>query len=77
LLPEEYDRGEKLESYQRIPSLDAIVQVSHRERPFEVFERQHDGSWRRSEARKGASLCIDALGAALSVDEIYSAAAPR
>ncbi len=28
---EEYDRGEKLESYQRIPSLDALVLVSHRE----------------------------------------------
>ena len=28
---EEYDRGEKLESYQRIPSLDALVLASHRE----------------------------------------------
>jgi hypothetical protein len=74
---EEYDRGEKLENYQRIPSLDTIVLVSHREQLLEVFERQHDGSWRRSEARKGASLSIDALDATLSVDEIYAAATPR
>jgi Uma2 family endonuclease len=74
---EEYDRGEKLESYQRIPSLEAIVLVSHREQLLEVLERQRDGSWRRSEARKGSSLCIDALGATLSVDEIYAAAALR
>lgn len=73
---EEYDRGEKLESYQRIPSLDAIMLVSHREQLIEIFERQGDSTWRRSEARSGASLSIAALNATLSVDEIYAAATP-
>lgn len=72
---EEYDRGEKLDSYRRIPSLEAVVLVSHREQLLEVFERRNDGSWRRSEARAGASLSIEALGATLLVDEIYAAAA--
>ena len=71
---EEYDRGEKLDSYQRIPSLTAIVLVSHREQLIEVFERQSDASWRRSEARSGAQLAIAGLGCELSVDEIYAAA---
>ncbi|MEO8183956.1 MAG: Uma2 family endonuclease [Deltaproteobacteria bacterium] len=73
---EDYDRGEKLESYQRIGSLDAIVLVAHREQLLEVFERQSDSTWRRSEAPIGASLRIGVLGATLSVDEIYAAVAP-
>lgn len=73
---EEYDRGEKLESYQRIPSLDAIMLISHREQLLDIFERQGDASWRRSEARRGERLPIADLGATLSVDEIYAAATP-
>lgn len=71
---EEYDRGEKLANYQRIPSLGAIVLVSHREQLIEVFEREGE-AWRRSEARAGATLQLATLGAELSVDEIYAAAA--
>jgi Uma2 family endonuclease len=74
---EDYDRGEKLDSYQRIPSLAAVVIVSHREQLIEVFERQPDSSWRRSEARSGAQLPLSALGAMLPVDEVYAAAAPQ
>jgi Uma2 family endonuclease len=73
---EEYDRGEKLESYQRIPSVEAVVLVSHREQLIEIFERRNDSSWQRSEARLGAALSIGALGATLAVDEIYTAVAP-
>ncbi len=73
---EDYDRGEKLESYQRIASVEAVVLVSHREHLIEVFERQADSSWRRSEARSGASLKLAGLGVTLTVDDIYAAAAP-
>lgn len=73
---EEYDRSDKLESYQRIPSLDAIVLVSHREHLLEIFERQGDATWRRSEARRSEHLVIAALGATLAVDEIYLAVTP-
>ena len=55
---EDYDRGEKLTSYQRIAFLEAIVLVSRREKLLEIFERQSDQSWRRSEARGGSSLRI-------------------
>jgi Uma2 family endonuclease len=73
---EEYDRREKLESYRRIPSVEGIVLVSHREHLIELFERDGQQGWRRSEARGGANLPIAALGAVLVVDEIYAAAAP-
>jgi Uma2 family endonuclease len=73
---EDYDRGEKLESYQRIASLEAIVLISHREQLIEVFEREGDSTWRRSEARPGASLKLTGLGATLDVKDIYAAAAP-
>jgi Uma2 family endonuclease len=72
---EDYDRGEKLESYQRIATLQAIVLVSHREHLLELFERDRD-RWRRSEARTGSSLQIASLRTTLSVDELYAAAAP-
>lgn len=73
---EDYDRGEKLASYQRISSLEAVVLVSHREPLIESFERDGERGWRRSEARSGATLQLRALDLALSVDEIYAAATP-
>jgi Uma2 family endonuclease len=69
---EEYDRGSKLESYQRIESLAAVVLVSHRERLIEVYERTSNGSFERREARSGAKAGIASLGCTLPVDEIYA-----
>jgi Uma2 family endonuclease len=71
---EEHDRGEKLESYQQIPSLGAVVLVSHRERLIEVFEQGETGSWRRSEGRQGGRVALSVLGCELVVDEIYGTA---
>lgn len=72
---EDYDRGEKLENFRRIESLEAVVLVSHRERLLELFERDGAGKWSRREARTGERLTVAALDATLSVDEIYAAAA--
>jgi Uma2 family endonuclease len=41
---ETYDRGEKLAHYQRIPSLEAIVVVSHREPRVDVWSRTSGAS---------------------------------
>jgi Uma2 family endonuclease len=70
---EEYDRGDKLRSYQRVPSLSAVLLVSHREHLIEVFEREASG-WKRTEARRGASAPIGALDGDLVVDHIYGVA---
>lgn len=73
---DEYDRGEKLESYKRIPELAAVVLVSHRERLIEVFERSGN-EWTRSEARQGARARLESLSVELDVNEIYESAAVR
>jgi Uma2 family endonuclease len=71
---EEYDRVEKLAAYQRIPSLAAVVLVSHRERLVEVLERDGSTAWRRTEARRGARVRLAALDVQLDVDDLYAAA---
>jgi Uma2 family endonuclease len=68
---EEYDRGDKLASYQRIESLREVVIVSHRERLIEVFRREEDGSFTRSEARSGGVAGVASLGVGLAVDDVY------
>lgn len=72
---EDYDRGEKLEHYQQIPSLEAVVIVSHREPRLEVWSRPRDSTtWSRETLRRGQMANIHALGCALDVDAIWAAA---
>ena len=66
---EEYDRGEKFESYKSIGSLEDYVLVHQNERKVEVFSRR-DG-WARHLACGGESIEIPAVDVRLSVDEIY------
>ena len=42
---EAYDRGEKLDHYRRIPSLAAVVFVSHRSRKIEIQEHDTKEKW--------------------------------
>src|SRR5258708_25106143 len=51
---EEYDRGEKLGHYQRIPSLREIVGVAHGERLVDVVRRGADHSWTTESAGVGS-----------------------
>ena len=68
---EAYDRGQKLDHYRRIPSLAAVVLVSHRTPMIEVWDRAADGAWRRREFGPGQAAEIEALPAHLLVDEVY------
>jgi Uma2 family endonuclease len=73
---EDYDRGEKLAQYQRIPSLEAIVIVSHREPLIEVWSRAAGSeTWTKNQASAGGSARIPALDCALDVDTTWRAAA--
>lgn len=65
-----YDCAEKLSHYKRIPSLREVVLVAHDERLLEVWRREEDGSWIRSEARAG-SLALPSIGCSLEVAEVY------
>jgi Uma2 family endonuclease len=73
---EDYDRGEKLENYKQIPTLEAVVIVSHREPRVEVWSRAPGSSvWSCVEARASQTAAVPALGCALDVDAIWRAAA--
>ncbi len=71
---EAYDRGQKLDHYRRIPSLQAVVLISHREPEIEVWDRSTDGSWRSRAFGAGQTAELEALPVRLIVDEIYAAA---
>jgi Uma2 family endonuclease len=68
---EEYDRGDKLEHYKRVPSLRECVLVSHRERLVEVWRRNGEHAWTREEARGGGQIRLESLGCAVAVDDVY------
>lgn len=77
---EAYDRGEKLEHYLQIPTLQACLLASHREACVELWTRRGE-QWQRTEARAGSALRLDAIGCTLDVGAIYQRAlgdaAPR
>lgn len=71
---EDYDRGEKLEHYQRPPSLQAVLLVSHRERQVTVVERR-EGNWGRRDVGPGEQVSVSSPAVSFSVDELYGAIA--
>lgn len=70
---EHYDRGQKLEHYKQVPSLEAVVIVSHRESLIEVWALE-SGAWRRSEYRTGSAAIIAPVNCVLDVASVYAAA---
>ncbi len=70
---EHYDRGVKLTHYMKIPSLRAVVLVSHRESKIDVYDRSA-GEWTHHFAMAGGQLRLPALRATLDVDALYAAA---
>lgn len=69
---EDYDRGEKLSHYKQLPSLRAVLFVSHRARRITSIERRDTG-WLEHEARGGESVVLPVHGAVLAVDDVYRA----
>jgi Uma2 family endonuclease len=70
----EWDRTEKLEHYQQIPSLRECVIVSHRQMLLEAWRRLSDGSWHHQQAKAGETLRLESLGCALVVNDVYGRA---
>lgn len=66
---EDYDRSEKVAHYQRIPSLQAIVLVSHHEQCIVSYKREGAG-WLMEEVRKG-TLEVAGIGCSLSLSDVY------
>jgi Uma2 family endonuclease len=70
----EYDRGGKFENYKLIPSLRHYVLVSSDERRLEVWSRGTSDEWTLRRSLAGGVAELPAIGARLSVDELYDAA---
>lgn len=68
---EQYDRGLKWESYQRIESLTDYLLVSQREPRVEHFRRDRSGSWIYRAAGPGERIVL-ANGLELEVDKIFA-----
>ena len=66
---EDYDRGEKLEHYKQIASLQEVVLVAHDEPSVEVVRRV-DGAWVHVTYRQGAAE-LPSLDSSLPLDEVY------
>jgi Uma2 family endonuclease len=68
---EDWDRGEKLEHFKRIPSLQECVLVSHRERPIAVWRRSPQGGWTETTAGAGETATLASIGCTLDVERLY------
>jgi len=69
----DYDRGEKLEHYRRIASLEAIVLVDHGSPRIDLWTRE-GSAWRTRTFGEGEQLSLDTIGCTLAVDEVWAAA---
>ena len=74
---ENYDTGEKLESYRTIPSLHDVIIVSHRERRITIHSRGDGGGWTARVAIAGGRVAVASLRVDLVVDEIYRGSSVR
>lgn len=70
---EAYDRGEKWDAYQRLPSLTDYLLVSQTTTQIEHYQREPDGSWRYRLHEAGGTLTLS-NGASLAVGAVYEGA---
>jgi Uma2 family endonuclease len=68
---EDYDRGDKVSHYKQLPSLGAILLVSHRSRRVTAITRAQSG-WEEREVRGGERLGLAQPALELDVDALYA-----
>lgn len=66
-----YDRGEKLDHYKRIASLELCLLVETDRTEIELWQRQTDGSWASRTITSG-TITLEAIGAVLDVAAMYA-----
>lgn len=67
---EDYDCGDKLSQYRQLPSLRAVLFVSHKSRRITLVERVGD-IWSERDYRSGETVALSEHGARFTVDEVY------
>lgn len=68
---EDYDRGDKLSHYKQIPSLRAVLFVSHRTRCVTIVRRTTQG-WDEQDVRSGEHVELTEPKLRFAVDELYA-----
>ncbi len=71
---ENYDRTEKVRGYQQLPSLVAVLLVSHRARRVTLVQRQQ-GGWEETDFRGGETVSVATPSVRFLVDELYEGVA--
>lgn len=72
---ESFDRLEKREHYQQLPSLREYVLVSQASRSVEVWSRPDEAAlWRHAVFGPGQTVTLPSVGCGFAVDELYTAA---
>jgi Uma2 family endonuclease len=69
----DYDRGEKLQHYQEIPSLELVLLFDHAGPSVDLWVRGPEG-WSSQRFGAGESIRLEAISCTLAVDEVYAAA---
>jgi Uma2 family endonuclease len=67
---ERWDQGGKLRSYRALPSVQAVLLVASAHRSAELYQRDRD-SWRLVDPDAEGRLTIEAVGATLSMADLY------
>jgi Uma2 family endonuclease len=65
------DRGEKLDGYRRLESLQAYLVIDQRRRRVDRHWRGADGSWRTEDYIVEGDVSVPCIDMSISVDEIY------
>lgn len=68
---EDYDRGEKLSHYRQLPSLLAVLFVSHKTSRVTLVHRTSSG-WDEREFRGGETVVLDKPSVAFAVNDLYA-----
>lgn len=71
---EDYDRGEKLEQYQRLPSVREVLIVSHAEERVTRCTLGEDQRWSTRDFRRGEQLEVASFGGSIDVGVLYDLA---
>ncbi len=68
---EDYDRGDKLSHYKQIPSLRAVLFVSHRSQTITLVQRTANG-WEERDFRSGERVSLSDPKVGFAVDDLYA-----
>lgn len=67
---EDYDRGDKLSHYKQLPSLQAVLFISHRSHRVTLVQRTAAG-WEEREFRAGETVAVAEPALQFAVDDLY------